>query len=187
MCLCKSSFAFIIDMLQPHGHFKFWNKWLLEKFLNIPLIVPSFPPDWLLLLLAAVAMFVFLLNMNYASFVRHCPTTKQSIIEFVTGKYLALQYSKVFWDWDEPQVVGKAMTFRVKVCKGWCPNCCHWCMQLTQIHTKCSGIAKGKYYPALTEYGSCLSIDETQSIKLTFRQYPAIYTNYSWSNCTISN
>ena len=88
---------------------------LVNATYELRLIILLFPPDWLLLLLAAVAMFVFLLNLNYASFVRHCPTTKQSIIEFVTGKYLALQYSKVFWDWDEPQIVGKAMTFRVKV------------------------------------------------------------------------
>lgn len=75
------------------------------------------PPDWLsLLLVACAAMFVFLLKMNYASFVRQCPvTSKHSILELFTGKYLALQYSKVVWDWDEPQVVGNIMTFRIKV------------------------------------------------------------------------
>ncbi|KAI0220593.1 Apoptosis-resistant E3 ubiquitin protein ligase 1 [Lamellibrachia satsuma] len=72
--------------------------------------------NWLsLLLVACAAMFVFLLKMNYASFVRQCPvTSKHSILELFTGKYLALQYSKVFWDWDEPQVVGNIMTFRIK-------------------------------------------------------------------------
>ena len=32
-----------------------------------------------------------------------------------------------------------------------------------------------------------ISLDLSMILKLKFRQYPAIHTNYSWSNCTISN
>ena len=31
------------------------------------------------------------------------------------------------------------------------------------------------------------SVPKARNLKLYFRQYPAIHTNYSWSNCTISN
>ena len=43
------------------------------------------------------------------------PSSKHSLLEYVTGKYLALQYCKVCWEWDEPQTVGKTVTFKVKV------------------------------------------------------------------------
>ena len=62
------------------------------------------------------ATLVLLVNMNYATYTQNTSATaKHSILEFVTGKYLAIQYCKVFWDWDEPQTVGKTMTFKIKV------------------------------------------------------------------------
>ena len=79
-----------------------------------------FPPGWTTLVLILAAMFVYFLKMNYTSFMRHCPSaSKHTILDFVTGKYLHLQHSEVVWEWDEPQVVGKTMTFRIKVRVLW--------------------------------------------------------------------
>lgn len=89
---------------------------LWEKFIQTTkvhkLVLRS---GWTTIVLVCAAMFMFFLKMNYTSFVRHCPSaSKHTILEFVTGKYLHLQHSKVVWDWDEPQVVGKTVTFRIK-------------------------------------------------------------------------
>lgn len=51
------------------------------------------------------------------------PATKHSLFEFVTGKYLAIQFTRVEWDWEEPQVVGKTVTFKIKVSNLNTPNC----------------------------------------------------------------
>ena len=56
------------------------------------------------------------MNTNYATYIAHRTRSKRSILEFVTGKYLATQFSKVMWDWEEPQHVGKTVSFRIKVC-----------------------------------------------------------------------
>ncbi|GAB1610051.1 apoptosis-resistant E3 ubiquitin protein ligase 1-like [Argonauta hians] len=42
------------------------------------------------------------------------PHPKASFLDFLTGKYPEPQRCKVFWDWSEPQEVGKTMTFTVK-------------------------------------------------------------------------
>lgn len=42
------------------------------------------------------------------------PNTKTRILDFFTGKYPAPQSCKVTWDWKEPEVVGKTMTFTVQ-------------------------------------------------------------------------
>ena len=36
-------------------------------------------------------------------------------------------------------------------------------------------------------FGTLLNFIKKQTLKLKFTQYPAIHTNYSWSNCHISN
>lgn len=63
-----------------------------------------------------IGLLVALVNMNYAR-VRAAAHlgSKHSILEYVTGKYLAIQLCRVVWEWEEPQVVGKTMTFKVKV------------------------------------------------------------------------
>ena len=75
-------------------------------------------PGGLVLFSMFIGLLVVLVNMNYAS-VRAAAhlSSKHSILEYVTGKYLAIQLCKVHWEWDEPQVVGKTMTFKVKVGK----------------------------------------------------------------------
>ncbi|KAK2161321.1 hypothetical protein NP493_1590g00048 [Ridgeia piscesae] len=89
---------------------------LWEKFIQTTkvhkLVLRS---SWTTLVLILAAMFVYFLKMNYTSFMRHCPSaSKHTILDFVTGKYLHLQHSEAVWEWDEPQVVGKTMTFRIK-------------------------------------------------------------------------
>ncbi|KAK7493478.1 hypothetical protein BaRGS_00015378 [Batillaria attramentaria] len=42
------------------------------------------------------------------------PTSKSAIFEFFTGHYPAPQCCEVLWDWNEPQAVGKTMTFSVR-------------------------------------------------------------------------
>ena len=64
--------------------------------------------------LLVAGMLLFIINMNYTRCVTHAGH-KHSILEFVTGKYLAIQFCKVTWDWTEPHTVGKTMTFRIKV------------------------------------------------------------------------
>ena len=61
-----------------------------------------------------------LVNMNYANYLTPSRCSKRSILEFVTGKYLNTPATKVIWDWEEPQVVGKMMTFRLKVIPDFC-------------------------------------------------------------------
>ena len=58
---------------------------------------------------------VVAMTMYYAHQRGPVTSAKHSILEYVTGKYLAIQYSKVSWDWDEPQSVGKTVTFKIKV------------------------------------------------------------------------
>lgn len=63
-------------------------------------------------------MLLVVVNMNYASYSAapaHAADCKCSILEYITGKYLAIQNCEVSWEWEEPQVVGKMMTFKIKV------------------------------------------------------------------------
>ena len=67
----------------------------------------------LAIFLLSLKSLVLFVNMNYASHPH--AAQKQSVFELVTGNYLAPQYCKVFWEWDEPQSVGKTMAFKIKV------------------------------------------------------------------------
>lgn len=40
--------------------------------------------------------------------------TKKSLF-FFRGQYDIAQHTKVIWNWEEPQVVGKTMTFSIRV------------------------------------------------------------------------
>ena len=64
-----------------------------------------------------IGMLLMVINMNYGGFmaVQAVAQSKHSILELVTGKYLAVQFCKVIWGWQEPQRVGKTMTFTIKV------------------------------------------------------------------------
>lgn len=42
------------------------------------------------------------------------PTSKSSIFKLFTGRYPAPQFCEVYWDWAEPQAVGRAMTFSIR-------------------------------------------------------------------------
>ncbi|KAL3873875.1 hypothetical protein ACJMK2_036958 [Sinanodonta woodiana] len=42
-------------------------------------------------------------------------TGKKSFLNLFSGRYDITQYATVTWDWEEPQVVGRTMTFTVKV------------------------------------------------------------------------
>ncbi|KAK6183620.1 hypothetical protein SNE40_011062 [Patella caerulea] len=42
------------------------------------------------------------------------PTSKTTIFDFFTGRYPAPQSCTVDWDWEEPMIVGKTVSFRIK-------------------------------------------------------------------------
>ena len=65
-------------------------------------------------------MLILAVNMNYVGYATtrsasQAAPANNSIIEFFTGKYLCLQLCKVLWEWQDPQVVGKTVSFKVSV------------------------------------------------------------------------
>ena len=70
---------------------------------------------WLAVLFVLTVMLPMgLLNVNYMGLLAEPLRVKRSIIDFVTRRYLAVQFCKVFWEWDDPQEVGTPVSFKIK-------------------------------------------------------------------------
>ena len=65
--------------------------------------------------ITAVIMFISHTNNWLQQSSMFCHSSKKSLLNLLSGHYDIPQNTKVIWDWDEPQTVGKTMSFRVKV------------------------------------------------------------------------
>ena len=63
----------------------------------------------------AVIMFVSRTHNWLQQSSTFCQTSKKSLLNLLSGHYDIPQNTKVIWDWEEPQTVGKTMSFRIKV------------------------------------------------------------------------
>lgn len=77
----------------------------------------TFIPGGMVVFSLIVATLVALASMTQPAISRYrTGTSKHTFLEYVTGKYLTPQNCKVYFDWDLPVMVGKTMSFCIKVC-----------------------------------------------------------------------